>query len=244
MRIHDFRRRFAIVALVAAQCSVADAADRTEVAQFDISIRGLSAATLSLGAAVEAKTYAANGTLKSSGVLGFFRKIRYDAQVAGRLSGKRFIPSRYVENADTGKRQSQAVMGYVAGTPQVKSYSPPRPPSEDGIDPRTQGGTVDPLTALYAVLRDLPASEACNLHIILFDGRRRSQVVLAPPDTKAENITCQGEYRRLDGFSAKDMAEKTRFPFFLTYGPADGGMVHVTEILVDTLYGKGRMIRR
>ncbi|HQY43572.1 MAG TPA: DUF3108 domain-containing protein [Paracoccaceae bacterium] len=220
------------------------AADQKDAAVFDISIRGITAATLSISGAVKGKSYAASGVLKSSGVLGMLKRIRYDASVNGTLTGGRFTPARYLEKADTGKRQSEAVMTYRRGVPQVKSYSPPRPPAKGDIDPATQGGTVDPLTALYAVLRDVPATEACKLKVFLFDGRRRSQVVLSAPKADGETISCRGEYRRLEGFSPEDMAEKSRFAFALTYAPADHGMVHVTEISMDTIYGKGRMIRR
>ena len=219
-------------------------ADQKDSAVFDVSIRGISAATLSLSGAVEGKSYAATGVLKSSGILGFLKKIRYDASVAGRAVDGRYTPSRYTEKADTGKRKSEAVMAYKSGVPQVKSYNPPRPPRVEEIAPSTQGGTVDPLTALFAVVRDVPAAEACNLKLVLFDGRRRSQVVLGKPSAKGDAITCAGEYRRLKGFSPEDMAEKSRFQFQLTYEDAGNGMVHVTEISMDTLYGKGRMIRR
>lgn len=213
-------------------------------ANFSVSIRGLTAATLSLDGRMDGTSYEATGTLASAGLLGWVKHIRYDASVRGRFVGGRAVPSRYVEKADTGKRQSEAVMAYRGGVPQVKSYNPPRPPTVQEVGPRTQGGTVDPLTALFLVLRDMPAAQACALRLTLFDGRRRSAVVLGPPQRTGEQITCAGEYRRLKGFTAADLAEKSRFPFRLTYGPAGPGLVHVTEISMDTLYGQGRMIRR
>ncbi len=247
MSVFRFRKSLSVAALIIVCLGLPAApvrADQSDAAVFDISIRGISAATLSISGAVEGKSYAASGVMKSSGILGMLKRIRYDAAVNGSLSKGRFTPLRYVEKADTGKRRSEAVMAYRAGVPQVKSYNPPRPPARADIDPATQGGTVDPLTALYAVLRDVPLAEACSLKVFLFDGRRRSQVVLTAPRTSGDTITCRGEYRRLEGFSAEDMAEKSRFPFTLTYGPAAEGMVHVTEISMDTLYGKGRVIRR
>lgn len=244
MNFRQSLQNLTALSLAASLCAAPVAADQKDSAVFDISIRGISAATLSVSGASTATSYAASGTLKSSGILGFLKKIRYDAQVSGSLAKGHFSPRRYLEKADTGKRQSEAVMTYKGGVPQVKSYTPPRDPRPDDISPATQGGTVDPLTALYAVLRDVPQDRACKLKVFLFDGRRRSQVVLSAGQAVDGGVTCKGEYRRLEGFSAEDMAEKTRFPFALTYGPAATGMLHVTEISMDTLYGKGRMIRR
>lgn len=232
------------VLLAALALPVPQAGAAGGAAEFAVSIRGFRVASLTLSGRRDGAAYDVTGTLASAGLLGWVRHIRYDASVTGRFLGPRPVPSRYVENADTGKRRSQAVMAYRDGVPQVKSYNPPRPPAVQEIAPVTQGGTVDPLTALYMVLRDVPRAGACDLRLTLFDGRRRSQVVLGPAETSGGRIACAGEYRRLQGFTDADMAEKSRFPFRLTYDDAGGGLVHVTEISMDTLYGKGRMIRR
>ncbi len=40
------------------------------------------------------------------------------------------------------------------------------------------------------------------------------------------------------------MADKSRFPFSMTYAPLPDGRLRVTEIAMDTIYGKGRLTRR
>lgn len=241
---HLARLTLARLSLTFALLAAPAQADQKDSAIFDVSIRGIPAATLTFSGAIEGQSYAARGTLKSSGILGLVKRIRYDATAAGRVAGVRFTPSRYTERADTGKRQSEAVMDYRKGVPQVKSYIPPRPPQPSDVDPAAQGGTVDPLTALYGMLRAVPEAEACTFRAFMFDGRRRSQIVLGKRSLADGSITCPGEYRRLEGFSPEELAEKSRFPFIVTYGPAGDGMVQVIEITMDTLYGKGRMIRR
>jgi hypothetical protein len=219
-------------------------ADQKDSAVFDLTLKGIHAGTLSISGAMQGSSYAVAGVLKSGGLVALVRKVRYDAKAQGNVRGNSFTPVRYQEDANTGKRRSQSTMEYVGGVPKLKAYNPPRPARETGIDPSTQGGTVDPLTALYAALRDVPASEACTLRIFMFDGQRRSQVVLAKPQKNGNEVTCNGEYRRLEGFSTKEMSEKQRFAFRLRYEPAENGFLRVTEISMDTLYGKGRLNRR
>ncbi|WP_415182091.1 DUF3108 domain-containing protein [Phaeovulum sp.] len=236
-------RRFVGVIAVAVLPVVA-MAQQVDNAVFDLTLRGLTAGQLHVNGKLVGNAYAAKGVLQSSGLLGMVRKVRYDASVSGRYAGGKYTPVSYAEKADTSKRQSESVMAYRAGVPQVTTYNPPRDPRPGDVDPATQGGTIDPLTALYAVVRDVPAAEACTLKVTLFDGRRRSQVVLSPAETAGKGVTCAGEYRRLAGFSDKEMAEKVRFPFRLTYAPAGQGMLRVVEISMDTLYGKGALKRR
>ncbi len=234
----------AAAALVLALGSTPVAANQKDSAIFDLHLRGLKAGTLSVSGAIDGSNYAASGKLQSSGLLAAIKKMSYDAKVSGSLSGGTYTPRSYQETADTGRRQSKSVMEYNAGVPQLKVYEPPRKAKDQDIDPATQGGTVDPMTAAYAALRDVPEAEACRLNLTLFDGKRRSQVQLSNPVMQGGRITCAGEYRRLEGFSDKDMAEKTRFPFRLIYNPAQNGVLRVGEVQMDTLYGKGVLKRR
>jgi hypothetical protein len=215
-----------------------------EPAVFDFHLRGIRAGTLSFAGQDGDGRYAVTGRLESSGLVAMIRKVRYDGEVSGRTDGTRFTPERYVERADTGRRQSEAVMEYRRGVPQVKTYNPPREAGDGGLDPATQGGTVDPLTAMYAALRDVPQGQECNVRLVLFDGKRRSQVVVGPPQPAEGGVACAGEYRRLEGFSEKDMAEKTRFPFTAYLAPDEGGMMRVTQVRMDSLYGKATLTRR
>jgi len=236
--------RPAAALLMAALAGTPAAANQTDSAIFDLHLRGLKAGTLSVSGAINGSNYAASGKLQSSGILAAIKKIRYDAKVSGSLGGGTYTPRSYQETADTGSRQSESVMEYRAGVPQLKVYNPPRKAQDQDIDPATQGGTVDPMTAAYAALRDVPEAEACQLNLTLFDGKRRSRVTLSNPVRQGDRITCAGEYRRLEGFSDKDMAEKTRFPFRLIYTPAQNGVLRVGEVQMDTLYGKGVLKRR
>jgi hypothetical protein len=226
----------------------AQAADQTDQMSFDLVLKGLTAGRLTIDGKTEGSGYAAVGTLQSTGILAWIKKIRYDASVSGRVSGSgnvaRYTPVSYSEKADTGKRQSESVMAYKGGVPQVKVYNPPRAAQTGDVDPAKQGGTVDPLSALFITLRDVPAAQACNRTLTLFDGKRRSQVVLGAPVAAGDGLACAGEYRRLEGFSADEMAEKSRFPFQLALKPAENGMMRVDEVSMDTLYGKGALKRR
>ena len=235
--------RIAAVAVILAAGGAA--AGQQDSAIFDLTLKGLHTGTLSVSGAIEGRSYAASGVLKSGGLVALVRKVRYDARARGTVVNGTFTPTRYEEDADTGKRRSQSVMDYKAGVPQVKVYNPPKAPRPGDLDPATQGGTVDPLTAAYAALRDVAPEEACKLKLVMFDGRRRSQVVLTDPKpASGGGLTCSGEYRRLEGFSAEEMADKSRFPFIMTYAPLPDGRLRVMEISMDTIYGKGRLTRR
>lgn len=214
-------------------------------AQFDLVMRGITAGSLTFSANQQGEGYSVVGRLASSGLLSLIRRVAYDARAEGMIKDGRYIPARYAETADTGKRTSESQMDYKGGVPQVRVYNPPREPAAWDVDASTQGGTVDPLTALYATLRDVAPGGECNRALQMFDGRRASQLTLGPPQAVAGGaVTCAGEYRRVAGFPPEDMEEKTSFPFTLTYLPGADGRMQVVEVTMDSLYGKARLIRR
>ena len=234
--------RFAVAVFSACLAALPSHAEDPVV--FDLSIRGIRAGTLSFTGQSAEGRYAVSGRLESAGLVGLVRQVRYDGQAEGSLRQGRFTPLRYSEQADTGRRQSESVMEYRRGVPQVKVYNPPRELGSDGLDPATQGGTVDPLTALFATLRDVAPGEECNRSLTMFDGKRRSQLVLGAPAAIEGGIACPGEYRRLAGFSADDMAEKTRFPFTVRLVPGTSGLMQVEEVTMESIYGNARLKRR
>jgi hypothetical protein len=213
-------------------------------ASFDLQLKGIRAGSLSWSAVEDGKSYSVAGRLKTGGLVALIRKVRYDASANGGLSKGRFVPASYSENADTGRRQSQAVMAYKGGVPQVKSYNPPREPKDYDVDPATMGGTVDPLTGMYAVLKSVEPGQECQVSQPMFDGRRHTQVKTFERQESGDQVVCQGEYRRLAGYSAEDLAEKTRFPFTMIYAPDGNGKMMVTEVSMETVYGKAKLIRR
>ncbi|SHF05495.1 Protein of unknown function [Litoreibacter ascidiaceicola] len=216
------------------------AADGTTDAVFSVAIRGITAGTLTVKGAENGGAYNASGVLQSGGLVGLVAKVKYTASSSGRVSGNNFSPSRYDEKADTGKRKSSASMTYKGGVPSVSDYVA----GPNVVKPSTQKGTVDPMTALYAAFRDVNKDEVCELDVKMYDGKRRSQVKLATPRAEGDMIKCDGEYRRLAGFSPEDMAEKARFPFNLFYAKTADGRYRVEKVVTHTLYGNAVMKRK
>lgn len=226
-----------VMPLMAPQLAVADGATN---AKFSVAIRGINAGTLTIKGKESGSSYSASGVLQSGGLVGLVAKVKYTASSQGSFKGSTFRPSRYDEKADTGKRKSNSSMRYKSGVPTVSDYTP----TADGVNPATQKGTVDPMTALYAAFRDVDEAEVCKLKVTMFDGKRRSQVQLRSPRPDGDMIACDGEYRRLKGFSAEDMAEKNRFPFNLFYAKTADGRYRVEKVVTQTLYGNAVMKRK
>lgn len=227
-----------------AQASTAEAGPGAERHLYDVTLRGIRAAAVEVEAERRGNGYRARLRVETTGLGSAIRRVRFEARAEGRLRAGGPAPLRYAEDADTGKRKTHSLIEYRSGVPVVVEYRAERDHRLTTVDPATQGGTLDPMTSLWWVMRDVPVAEACKAAVITFDGRRRSQTRLLGAEAQGDRLVCRGEYRRLEGFAPDDMAERQRFPFRLTYAPIPDGRMRVVEASLDTQYGTARLIRR
>lgn len=222
----------------------ATAQDIRQDAQYALEVRGLTVGLLSFSGVENAASYAVSGTLQSTGLAGMLRKMRYAAKVRGRQSNAGLHPARYEQSGGSGNNHSEEVVVWQGGLPRIERQDPAKPPRPGDPDPAAQRGTVDTLTALYATLRDVPRGQECTTNVIIYDGRYRMQLRLSAPKAEGETVSCTGEYIRLGGFSAEEMAERVRFPFSVHYTPLPEGRMRVSHVAMDSLYGRARLVRR
>ncbi len=233
-----------IVVLGAATAPGGAPAATNDSGVFDVYLGGIRAGILAYAGIEEAGRYTASGSMRSSGLMALIQDVGFDAKSSGRITSSGFVPERYEERANTGDRVSEAVMEYRSGVPQLKTYSPPQKPRPRDVDPATQGGTLDPMTTIYSLLRDVSDDDICQMDMFMFDGKRRSHVTATGAEPEDDGVICSGEYVRVEGFSKREMDKKVRFPFRLTYSPLGEGRYRVTRVVFETLYGKAVFNRR
>ncbi len=213
-------------------------------ARYTIRIAGFTVGDMRLAARESDGAYSAASVIVSAGAARVFRRFSYRAEAQGRIDKGRLRPQRYEETADTGRRQSEAMLAYTRGVPRVLRYTSPVPASAGAPAASSQGGTVDPLTALYTLLRDQPEAGLCDRTITIFDGRRRSHVRLGAARRDGADITCTGEYRRLDGFTPRELRRHVAFPLTAVFTPIEGGLYRATHIELQSFYGLATVDRR
>lgn len=211
---------------------------------FDLLLKGTRAGLLTFRAETEGARYTASATLESAGMLALARTIRYEMAASGGVEGTRLRPALYREEAQRGKRKTSVQVSWPGGVPQLDRHEPPRATAPWDIDPASQSGTLDPLSALAVALRDTAPGAECRLTLEIFDGRKRDRLTLGAPEPAGRGVRCAGEYRRIAGYSPEDMAEKPAFALSFRYVPTEEGRMRVVEISTDTIWGPARLTRR
>jgi hypothetical protein len=215
-----------------------------ETLAFDVALAGLRAATLEIEAEVAGRRYALAARLRTTGIAGAVRRVRYAATASGRLDGGAPRPEAYAEDLDTGRRTASTVIAYAGGVPAVTAREAARPDRAAPVDPASQRGALDPLSALWAGLADRRPDEGCPSPVAVFDGRRVAATRFDPPLREGGRMLCRGVFRRVAGYPPEDMAERRQFAIAVTYAPAGGGRLRAVEVRVETLYGQAVLKRR
>lgn len=212
---------------------------------FNLYILGFRAGTISTAIIKKGNSYSLAGVVQPTAFLRRLRDVGYKGTVQGTFGdGHQYRPIRYHGNMRTGSRTSTVKMRWSRGVPRVESYEPSRAPRPYDIDPSAQRGTIDLLSALHSVFEDSTKKNLCNRTIPMFDGRRRTKLILSEPEFSGKKGICKGSYTRVAGFSPEDMKERVNFPFTLLYDRLDDGTYRLKSLSTKTTFGKASLVRR
>lgn len=213
-----------------------------ETATYTVSIAGLTAGKLTLAVNRSDTAYAVKSRAESVGLAGLFRSFLVVSTAKGRVRDGTLRPDSYRSASEGARAGRSAEIAYAGGIPRVLQ-SEQEDDREDApvIDPATMSGTVDPLTAMYAVLQTVMPQAQCDLDLSLYDGHRHSILSLRPDPDNA--LSCLGLYRRVNGYPSKDLAKQRDFPFSIAYTALPDGQLQVTEISLASSFGTARVTR-
>lgn len=213
---------------------------RAEQATFDGSVSGIPVGTLIMEADATGGRYDARSRIDTAGVVGLFLEYFFDGRSTGTVDGGgTVVPSRFDATSKSPRALRSSAIEWKGGVPVKVSVEPPR---SSAPDPAKQGGTLDPVSAGFRLLRTMPASDVCNATVRIFDGSRLSQLELAKPVAKGDTLTCAGQFARIEG-EAQTLTSLRKFPFSITFRKVGTDAV-LQRIEAPTNYGKVVLTRR
>ena len=213
---------------------------KTEQYSFNVFLWGLKVGELVYSIKKESNQYDISGILRSKGFARVVTKYKFVAQTQGRLSKSKYYPSSYSEKSDTGRRKEEKSIVYHKMIPKITSAKAPKP---HWAQPKSQKGTVDPMTAIHLVMGDRIEKALCTQKINLFDGARRIEIILSKINIQKNSAQCRGDYIRQDGYTDEEMKEGKIFPFTINY--IKRNEIYAVESLeIKALRGRTKFIRR
>ncbi len=224
--------------------ALAGAPALAEEGMFDVSVAGIRAGIVAYEGTERGGVYEVRGSGRASGIVGAFTDGSLDVASNGLVEGNSYRPSGYSEVAREDGEETRRRFTYAGGVPSVTRTPPRKKPEKFSAPAAQQGGTLDPMTATFAMLRDRPEALACKLDFVFFDGTRRSTIRLDEATERPGGLTCKGEYRRVAGFDPEDLGGRKIWPVTLEYEAIGNGILRVSELSFPTSFGNARLRRR
>ncbi|WP_164658209.1 DUF3108 domain-containing protein [Tropicibacter sp. Alg240-R139] len=234
------RIAFVLTALLSFGATSAHSADTD--AHFDVRAWGVKVGEFHVSGRDSQRTYDVKGGFETTGLVKQLGRIWFTMSVSGYKSGDIFAPSRYTEQVQTGRRRSSAQIDYASGIP-VLTGGKLGTEEAEALDAAKQSDTVDPLTAMFIALRDQPRAGLCQLNQPIFDGARRTIAFFSGRRDDGSHVICTGQFRRLGGYSPKQLQQGRESNYELVYVPV-GSLMRVHEVRVTSSRGTAILTRR
>lgn len=215
----------------------------SERAEFDVFVAGLKAGHLALTGQESAGRYSVQGTARSAGIAAGLRRFTVAASARGSLRGNRYRSQGYAETLNDKKGTTKRQFRYAGDRLEVTRSAPDTGRKSHHLSPDRQGDTLDPLTAVWALFRDRPAALACDLSYESYNGRQRAALRLSGGRRDGDRFVCAGQYRRVAGYSQREMSKQRQWAFTLTYRIAPD-LYHVEALRLKTQFGTMTFRRR
>ena len=232
--------RAAVLAAVLLACPGAGRA-ASDLATFDFYVSGIHVGKMSLATTQTPTAYTSKSRIEAAGMVGLLLTFFYDGQSSGQIAADgTVVPVRFEAHSKTPRTDRRSAIDWQDGTPVKVSVNPPR---KKAPDPAEQAGTLDPVSAGFAILRDRPRDQLCDKTLMVFDGSRLSRLRLDPAKDRDGAITCAGNYARVEG-EAHTLSSQREFPFQLVFSQQPNGDGRLERIETDTSFGRAVLERR
>lgn len=212
--------RFLSLLVCAGALFTANAHAETYRLNYDVAVLGVvELGTASFEVTSTATRYAARANVRTSGLARLFDQTEINASTIGTVSPQGLAWTRYdISHAYAGKfrrtRLDRAV-GIVTGeiTPNYRDFGDPP------ANAQHQTASYDPLSAVFALGRQVGAARACRGSVLVFDGRQHYRLAVSGGSAGAFNgggyngpaVTCQFRYEPIAGFNMSP-EERARIP--------------------------------
>ncbi|WP_395666560.1 DUF3108 domain-containing protein [Methylocella sp.] len=202
--------RLPALALLALLPAAARAQEATQLS-YAIYAAGLNVLVVDSKAEFGPRDYRIDLAYRTTGLYGTFIPVRIDSFAQGSWNGARPAPQRFASWGVARGKERRITLDYPGGQPVIRTLVPATEPDRDPVPPAQQRDTMDTLSAMAFLVRQVAQTGRCDGTVRIFDGRRvlETQSVTAGSESLSEDyrsafkgtaLRCDMRGRQLAGF--------------------------------------------
>lgn len=243
----------ATLALSVAYSGAAEESERgdpTDARRYDVSLSGFPVGRVTYEYWQQGSDYQVQAFMGSSGFFGAFISTKYSGASVGKWRRGVPQPSAFRGRFQQGRKFADVDVRYSGNRPTKVERFPEADPPPQAVLPKDVRDALDPISALYFMMRDRKAGALCRQDITIYEGGHTARVVTQesePPSDETETAvkSCNGLYIRTGGFTEAELEEFPQFAFRMEYVPlSDGETYRLARFVTDTEFGTARAVLR
>ena len=137
---------------------------------------GLNVVRLQSDVEFAADRYRVNLTYQTAGLFGAIFSSQITSFAHGRWSDAQPKPVRFASWGQLRGEERRTVIDYVNGQPAIRELRPATDTDRDPVPLNQQHDTIDTLSAIAMLVRQVATMGRCDGHAMTFDGRRLSEI--------------------------------------------------------------------
>lgn len=182
-------RRLALTLLIL--LPAAARAQETTQLSYAVYAAGLNVLLVDSKAEFGERDYRIDLSYRTAGLYGTFIPIRIDSFVQGRWDGGKPAPLRFASWGTARGKERRITLDYPGGQPAIRVLVPATEPDRDPVPAPQQRDTMDTLSAMAYLVRQVALTGRCDGTVRIFDGRR----VLETESRTAGSEALQADFR-------------------------------------------------
>ncbi|WP_428485914.1 DUF3108 domain-containing protein [Rhodopila sp.] len=184
---------------------------------------GLNVAEMDAGFGLGPFSYQLNLAYHTNGVVGFFFRGHQFDTVSGSWNGTQPVPNRFFGHGVWRGQDRVAVIDYDKGMPIVRQLVPPNSHEREVVPDALRANTIDTVSALIGLVRNVETTGRCETVVHTYDGRRATEIQAVTVGNEmleqtsrstfaGRALRCDFTGRMLAGFLLNDNRERDSKP--------------------------------
>lgn len=156
--------------------------------------KGLNILNLDAEYAITPRDYRVRLAHRTAGALSALFRGEQETRVEGRFVGERPAPTRFFSAGQFRGQPRVTQIDYPGGTPVVRQLQPPNEQEREPVPEAMQAGTVDTVSAVAQLVRQVNLTGRCEGRSTTFDGRRLSALAVRTAGQEVLESTSRSSY--------------------------------------------------
>ncbi len=166
----------ALLLCLSAVCHSSGAHAQPVSAHYAAYAKGLNVLRLDAELAVGPRDYRVRLTYHTAGTVGVLIRAEQDTVAEGAFVGDHPAPRRFYSAGHFRGRPRVTQIDYPRGQPDIRALTPPNEEEREPVAPAEQAGTIDSVSAMAQLVRQVNATGRCEGQSRTYDGRRLAEL--------------------------------------------------------------------